>query len=173
VVQRGNTLFSIARAVGSTVSELREANCLSDPDLIFVDMTLYVPRLPLAPVQTSVPSTPSIEQPGNRPAFGAEGCTNPGVQITSPSIGQTVSSAITVTGTATLDNFWYYRLEVRPNTDQVYRFISRSENQVVNGPLGQLDTTIFGDGLHWIRMTVVDLTGGVNVAPCAIPVIFR
>jgi hypothetical protein len=55
----------------------------------------------------------------------------------------------------------------------VYRFISRSENQVVNGTLGQVNTSLFEDGLHWIRVTVVDLTGGVNVSPCAIPVIFR
>jgi|FLYN01.1.fsa_nt_gi hypothetical protein len=170
VVERGNTLFSIARAVGSTVRVLQAANCLTDPDVLFVGMGLYVPILPAAPVVTSVPSTP---QPGNRPAFAVEGCTYAGVQITSPTIGQTVSGTITITGTATLENFWYYRIEVRPNTDNVYRFISRSETQVTNGTLGQVDTSIFEDGLHWIRLTVVDLTGGVNVSPCAIPVIFR
>jgi len=172
-VQRGNTLFSIARAVGSTVSELRQVNCLSDPDVLFVGMTLYVPRIPDTPVLTGIPSTPPAGEPGNHPAFAVEGCTNPGVQITSPTIGQTVSGIITVSGTATVDNFWYYRIEVRPNTDMVYRFVSRSENQVIIGPLGQIDTDIFGDGLHWIRVTVVDLTGGVNVSPCAIPVVFR
>jgi hypothetical protein len=156
--------------VGSTVRVLQAANCLADPDIIFVGMALYVPRLPVAPVVTSVPSTP---QPGNRPAFAVEGCTYPGVQITGPTIGQGVTGTITLTGTAALDNFWYYRIEVRPNTDQVYRFVNRSETPVSNGALGQIDTNVFGDGLHWIRVTVVDLTGGVNVSPCAIPVIFR
>ncbi len=170
VVEQGNTLFSIARAVGSTVRVLQAANCLADPDVIFVGMALSVPTLPVAPVFTSVPSTP---QPGNHPAFAVEGCTYPGVQIASPTIGQSVSGTITLTGTATQDNFWYYRIEVRPNSDQVYRFISRSETQVATGALGQIDTNIFGDGLHWLRVTVVDLTGGVNVSPCAIPVIFR
>jgi hypothetical protein len=174
VVQRGNTLFSIARAVNSTVAELSVANCLGDPDTIFVGMGLYVPSLPVGPVVTSVPSNiPPGSEPGNQPALAVEGCTHPSTQISSPSIGQTVSGTFTITGTASLDNFWYYRIEVRPNTDAVYRFISRSETQVVNGPLGQIDTSIFGDGLHWIRVTVVDLTGGVNTSPCAIPVIFR
>jgi LysM repeat protein len=172
-VQRGNTLFSIARAVDSTVRVLQVANCLADPDVIFVGMALFVPTLPTSRVVTSVPRTPSVGEPGNRPAYSVEGCTYRGVQIISPTIGQSVSGAFTVRGTAALDNFWYYRIEVRPHTDQVYRFISRSETQVNNGDLGQIDTSIFGDGLHWIRVTVVDITGGVNVSPCAIPVIFR
>jgi len=170
-VHPGNTLFSIARAVGSTVRELRDANCLSDPDVIFVGVGLYVPRLPLEPVQTSVPN--NTLQPGERPAFTVEGCIDPRVQITAPTIGAAVTGTINIMGTATLDNFWYYRIEVRPNTDMVYRFISRSDSQVTNGILGQVDTSIFEHGVHWIRVTVVDLTGGVNISPCAIPVIFR
>jgi hypothetical protein len=152
---------------------LQTANCLTEPDVIFVGTSLYVPTLPSSPVVTSVPGTLPPGETGHRPAFTTDGCTSPNVQIAGPSIGQTVSGAITVTGTATLDNFWYYRIEVRPNTDQVYRFISRSETQVTDGVLGQVDTTIFDDGLHWIRLTVVDLSGGVNMSPCAIPVIFR
>jgi hypothetical protein len=173
IVERGNTLFSIARAVGSSVSVLQTANCLTDPDVIFVGMAMYVPTLPTSPVVTTVPGTPAPGQTGHRAAFTAEGCTSPNVQIASPAIGQTISGIVSITGTATLDNFWYYRIEVRPNTDQVYRFISRSETQGSDAALGQIDTAIFEDGLHWIRLTAVDLSGGVNVSPCAIPVIFR
>lgn len=45
-VQRGDTLAIIAERVGSTTNELVNANCLSDPDQIFVGQALYVPRLP-------------------------------------------------------------------------------------------------------------------------------
>ena len=45
-VQSGDTLFSLARATGSTVDELKLANCLPD-DQIDVGQLLYVPRLPI------------------------------------------------------------------------------------------------------------------------------
>jgi putative lipoprotein len=46
VVQRGDTLFSIAQRTGSTVGELTFANCLSNPNNITVGQRLHVPRLP-------------------------------------------------------------------------------------------------------------------------------
>lgn len=45
-VQHGNTLATIAAQVGSNTTELVNANCLSNPDQIFVGQELYVPRLP-------------------------------------------------------------------------------------------------------------------------------
>jgi LysM repeat protein len=48
VIQKGDTLSSIARRVGSTVSALQTANCLQS-DLIFAGATLWVPRLPYSP----------------------------------------------------------------------------------------------------------------------------
>ena len=46
LVQKGDTLFSLARAIDSNVYELMLANCLLD-DLIYVGQFLYVPRLPI------------------------------------------------------------------------------------------------------------------------------
>ena len=46
VVQRGDTLFSIAQRTGSTVGELTVANCLSNPNIVTVGQRLHVPRLP-------------------------------------------------------------------------------------------------------------------------------
>jgi LysM repeat protein len=47
LIQKGDTLFSLARAIDSTVYDLMLANCLLD-DVIYVDKFLYVPRLPIA-----------------------------------------------------------------------------------------------------------------------------
>jgi len=47
LVQKGDTLSSLARAIASTVYDLMLANCLLD-DVIYVDQFLYVPRLPTA-----------------------------------------------------------------------------------------------------------------------------
>ncbi|HLF25678.1 MAG TPA: LysM peptidoglycan-binding domain-containing protein [Anaerolineae bacterium] len=56
IVQRGDTLASIARATGATVFELMLANCL-DTDRIYAGQRLFVPRLPFpTPTRTPFPS---------------------------------------------------------------------------------------------------------------------
>ena len=45
LVQRGDTLFSLAGRVGTTVPALKQANCLGN-DNILAGATLWVPRLP-------------------------------------------------------------------------------------------------------------------------------
>src|SRR5574341_1166715 len=45
-VQRGDTLSALARATGSTVDELMQANCLTDTRIL-AGQLLYVPRLPI------------------------------------------------------------------------------------------------------------------------------
>lgn len=62
-VQRGDTLYNLAIATGSSTSELMQANCLSD-SLIIAGQRLYLPRLPRYP--TPVP--PTITTPPNSPA---------------------------------------------------------------------------------------------------------
>lgn len=57
-VQAGDWLSSIARATGSTVAELIQANCLTTT-VIYPGQILYVPRLPVptvTPTATSVPT---------------------------------------------------------------------------------------------------------------------
>jgi hypothetical protein len=169
VVQPGNTLFSIARAVDSTVSELSEVNCLLDVDTIFVGYELAVPRLPehpvetgIAPVQTRVPGVASI------------GCAEPFAQITSPAVGQRVSGVFSVQGTATLPNLEYYKLEVRSQEATTYNFYMQSETSVMDGRLGRIDSRLFGPGVFYIRLALVDNTG--NIPPggtCVVPVIFE
>lgn len=56
-VAGGDTLGIIAVTIGSTIVELQNANCLSNPDAIYVGQILYLPRLPAVgstPVPTSV-----------------------------------------------------------------------------------------------------------------------
>ena len=58
IVQAGDWLSSIARATGSTVAELIQANCLTST-VIYPGQILYVPRLPVptpTPTPTSVPT---------------------------------------------------------------------------------------------------------------------
>lgn len=60
-IQRGDTLFDIAQRVNSTVSQLRNANCLTSND-IRTGQELYVPYLP-APKPTSIQPTMTSPPP--------------------------------------------------------------------------------------------------------------
>jgi hypothetical protein len=159
VVGQGDTLLKIAQAVGSSPVELQHANCLTDINNIFAGTQIYVPRMPA----TGDPIVPNPLQP--------EGCTDPNAQITNLQPGQVISGVFNVMGTAKLPDFWYYKLEVRPDFATIYNFYSRSETTVVDGSLGQIDQSIFGIGIHWIKLTVIGKTDGAT--PCAIPVIFQ
>ncbi|MEO1665330.1 MAG: LysM peptidoglycan-binding domain-containing protein [Chloroflexota bacterium] len=168
-VQRGNTLFSIARAVDSTVGELRTVNCIADADNIATGEVLFVPNLPTGPVRTGVPR---IMNDTEAQQVSIEGCSVAASSVASPGPGQRLSGTFNVVGTATLpEGFSYYRLEVRPDFATTYNFYSSSETPVNNGVLGNINPALFGPGLHYIRLTVVDNTGNF-IEPCVIPVIF-
>lgn len=172
VVQTGNTLFSIARAVESSVNELRLVNCLEDVNNIFIGQELYVPVLPSAPVATGIPAqgNAAIERQG----VSSIGCTSPLVQITNPAAGQRIREAFLVAGTATLGNFGYYKLEIRADSGESYNFLSRSETPVIDGELGRVDRSLFQPGLHWLRLVVVDNTGNIPLnTTCVIPILFE
>lgn len=166
-MQPGNTLFQIALAVGSSLSELREANCLANADRITSGDVLWVPRLPVG-----LPVAGGTSLPGSVTGSGPVGCTTSDVTIVSPFANASLSGVVNIIGTAIDDDFDYYKIEVRPNFSSVYNFYGRYETPVVNGVLGTLNTELFDNGLHWLRLTVVDNTGNYP-SPCAIPVIFR
>jgi hypothetical protein len=167
IVRQGDTLLKIARAVGSSLFELQTANCLQNINNIFAGNVIFVPRAPVIPINPNpVPNETPIYTP-----IQAEGCTDPNSVITNLQPGQTVSGVFSVVGTANQSDFWYYKLEVRPDFATVFNFYSRSETPVVDGQLGQIDQSIFGVGIHWIKLTVLGQSSGST--PCAIPVIFQ
>jgi hypothetical protein len=155
IVQSGDTLFSLAQSVGARLQTVQTANCLTDADRILAGDVLY---LPVAPI--------------TRERWG---CQSPEIAaITRPIAGQRVQGVITLNGTATLDQFWYYKIEVRPDMATVYNFYGRYETPVRNGPLATLDTRIFGGGLHWVRLVVVNLDASTPPeAICVIPLYFN
>ncbi len=152
-------MISIAQSIGSTLDALREANCLVSIDQIQPGDQLSVPRLP-----AEAPSGNELE---------AQGCTDPSTQITSPVPGARVRLSFILVGTATLENFSYYQIEIRADTTNVFNFYSRSVNPVVDGVLGAVELRNYDPGLHWVRLSVVDDSGLVNTRPCAIPMFFE
>jgi hypothetical protein len=160
-------LFAIASAVGSTVGQLRDANCLQNVDNIITGDQLFVPRLPLEPVRTLAPL---LSNPAAR-SFQPVGCTDPGTHISAPLAGAQIDGVFTVFGTAQVENLDYYKLEIRPDFAAAYNFYDRYPNPVSDDALGQVNTSLFDDGVYWLRLTVVDNTGNFP-PPCDIPLIF-
>jgi hypothetical protein len=165
-VQAGNTLFAIALATNSSVDELRAANCIENIDNIHAGDIVFVPRAPLRPVSTLVPS-------GIRDNLFAIGCQNPNVLISNPITAQHLNGTFTVYGTVARSDFLYYKLEIRPDAASIYNFYMDSYNQVSNGVLGEINSELFGTGLHWLKLTMVDIHSAIPAdATCEIPVIF-
>lgn len=175
VVRSGNTLFSIARSVGSNVRDLSQVNCIVNPDRIITGDVLFVPQLPVEPVRTGILATAA---PGSNPprmTYGVLGCSDGRTAaITNLSAGQRLSRAITLRGTAAIEDFAYYKVEVRPDFATEYNFYFRADTPVERGDLGALDPAVFGAGLHWVRLVVVKQDSSVpQSAVCVIPVQFE
>lgn len=162
IVQRGNTLFTIATATGTTVGELQQANCIEDADVIFPGQTIYVPPLPSQITPTPVELSPVL------------GCATGGAQITSPAVGQRVRGAVVVRGTANVEDFGYYTLSIRPDTALSYVTVYDSTVPVIEGVLAEVSLREFDRGIAWLRLNVID-TAGYNApnATCAIPILIE
>ena len=101
-----------------------------------------------------------------------ESCVAPGVRIIAPEPGEIETGTFALVGAAALPASGSYRIDVRPDTATAYTAYSRSDQTVVGGVLAEINSDLFGDGLHWLRLTVLD-RGGTAVQSCAIPVFFR
>jgi LysM repeat protein len=169
----GETLFEIAQATGSTVGQLRTANCLDNADLILAGSVIFVPRPVFGAVPTVAPVFPTAAPADVTPQpLLVEGCLLDGVTITSPEPGSEVTGTFDLIGSATASDFRYFEVEVRPEGVDAYDFYVRQSEPVVEGVIAPINTELFGEGLHWVRVRVVD-QDGVTLAPCAIPLIFR
>jgi hypothetical protein len=152
-------MFSLARQAGVSLADLQQANCITDPTRIYIGQVLVVP-----------PNKPVGSTPGAGPVV--VGCANPAVRISNVRSGATLRGTVTIIGTASLPTFSFYKLEVRPDNDPVWRNFATSQQPLVESALGRLDTTRFPAGLYWIQLTVVDNTGNIPVTPCAVRVRF-
>lgn len=169
-IRSGDTLFAIALAVDSTVAELRDANCIANVNRLAIGQVIFVPRNPLRPVATTAPSVPLESGRSLRPI----GCTDFGVQITSPVTLQRLTGIFTVYGTANLAGMQGYSIDVRPDTVTGYQSYVTQRGPIQNGILGQVNAALFGPGLHWLRLTLRGSDRSVSLgADCEIPVLFE
>lgn len=127
------------------------------------------------PTRTVTPTpetTPTPEPPPTPAVASVSGCGHPGVQITSPSAGATVSGVVSIMGVANIEGFQFYKVEIgQGDNPAAWAVINDVRRQPVDG--GQLDTWNTGPypaGPYWLRLVVVDQTGNYP-SPCAVRVV--
>lgn len=115
--------------------------------------------------------TPPPPTPAPQPAVSAPACADSRSVIVSPGNGQTVSGVIQIVGTATHDQFQYYKVEFAPgaNASGGFVYLGGGSSPVVNGVLTSVDTGALGPGTWTLRLVVVDQTGNFP-APCAVTI---
>jgi hypothetical protein len=124
-----------------------------------------------APVElpTPTPEPVAAQAPVIAPACGDARST-----LSSPGGNQVVSGVVGVTGTASHDNFQYFKLEYAPglNAGGGFVYFAGSNTQVNGGVLGNLDTRALPNGDYTIRLTVVDQTSNYP-PPCDVSIIVQ
>jgi hypothetical protein len=123
------------------------------------------PRPTPQPVQTDTP-TPS------KPLVVPADCPNPGVRISEPGTGATVSGVIQLVGSASIPDFHYYKFEFRGKRFGDWTFIQRFDQSINGGILGAWDTRSVPSGEYEFRLVVVDKTGNYP-DPCVLRLIVQ
>jgi RHS repeat-associated protein len=92
--------------------------------------------------------------------------TPPTATITSPEADAGLRGVVVISGSATDANFAYYQLQMRRagDSDTSWREIGRGLSPVVNGTLGQLDTSVLANGQWNLRLRVLDVNGAETTA---------
>ena len=137
---------------------------------------LATPTTTLSPEGTAQPQSTSdpaaILQPTQQP-----GCIPDQVMLTKPEEGSTISGIVPIEGTASIPNFGFYKFEMAKSNENSWLSIEANNNAVVNGQLGNWNTTRLDPGVYQLRLVVTDNQGQalppcvvqVNVAPEANP----
>lgn len=100
---------------------------------------------------------------------GMSGCIPDKIIITSPEPSAEVTQTISITGTADVPNFAFYKYEVAPMGSQNWATIAANRNPVKNGELGKWNTASVTNGDYFLRLVITDNVG-VSLEPCVIAV---
>jgi LysM repeat protein len=171
-VQRGDNLYRIALRFGTTYSAIAVANNLANPNYIYAGQTLLIPgyAAPAPVVQPVKPKGRPAPTPTPTPQVAA--C-SPQVNITEPTVNAELDgSGITfIRGTASIANFWYYKLEFAYGEWPTEWFLIEDLHYepVVSGYLGDWKTGALPEGVYQLRLVAVDGTGNYP-QPCQVQV---
>jgi hypothetical protein len=121
------------------------------------------------PAPTQDPNATQGATPTPGEVAAAEGCTPGQVNLISPLNGDTINGSITIRGTAKINNFGFYTLQIAKPGDTVYLPIQVGQQPVMNDALGTWDTSALSPGAYMLELMVTDNIGNAQ-APCDIQV---
>ena len=147
----------------------------------FYISTFIVPSLPapeilvtppldlLAEPQATVSSDSVVQIETPEVQSGMSGCIPDQIMLSSPSPGEEISGTTTLTGTANMPNFGFYKYEIAPQGTTNWTTISAGAEPVTNGELGKWDTTAIANGDYFLQLVILDNVGQ-TLEPCVIAV---
>ena len=168
IVQQGDTLFGISRQAGIGLTELQQANCISNPNSIYAGEIIVVP--PGTSIGGNMPTGTIVSiNSGN-----SDVCPNPNARITSPISRSTVSGIVTLYGSTTIPYFDYYIIEYKPDINPDWVSFGKNFAVVNNGILGKFDPnpSQLPSGGYSLRLRVFDSTFA-SPAPCTIHITLK
>ena len=147
----------------------------------FYLVTFVAPSLPAAdimvtptldllatPVGTLPPNgaaplgTPSVQS-------GMSGCEAGRIMLTAPKAGEEIRGTVTLTGTASIPNFGFYKYEIAPVGTSNWTTIAAGAEPKTEEELGKWDTTALTNGDYFLQLVIIDNVGK-TLEPCVIAV---
>jgi hypothetical protein len=188
LVAMGSTYFistTLAIAVEPTVSEVVSANpvgevilptptntpaetALAPPAPTQVSTVAAVTVTPTpTPQPTAAPPTPTSPPPA--PAVQSANCPNPRAIITSPGNNAVLRGLTAILGTASHEQFQYYKIEYATPGTEGWTYLGGGQNPVTDGGLLTFNSQSLPNGAWTLRLVVVDQTGNFP-DPCLVTV---
>ena len=125
---------------------------------------------PPTPTLSETDQTGGTPQPGGtaQPAAMPEEsqCVDGQVKISEPKDGQEIHDIVTLMGTASLPNFGFYKYEVARPGDSAWLTLGGGRSPVLEGKLGDWDTTTRLPGEYLLRLVITDNEG--NYLPACV-----
>lgn len=100
---------------------------------------------------------------------GMSGCIPDEIMLTSPKSGEDIKGTITLSGTADIPNFGFYKYEFSTVGTNTWTTISAGTKPVKDDELGQWDTTARPNGDYFLQLVIIDNVGQ-TLEPCVIAV---
>jgi len=133
------------------------------------------PKPSPTPIARPTRLTPSPEVVATRtPQVRLPNCPNPNARITSLGINQIITGNVAIHGTASIDSFQYYKIEVGPGQNpSTWAVVGELHyTPVVRGQLETFNSGAYPPGTYALRLVVVDQTGNYP-EPCQVTVIVQ
>ncbi|MCC6454878.1 MAG: hypothetical protein IT328_08055 [Caldilineaceae bacterium] len=128
------------------------------------------------PTPEPLPTATPLPTETPEPVVVAPLCPDPRSVITSPGVNQVLSGTAQILGTATHENFQYYKVEYAQGADidpnNTFAYLADARVQVIGGLLATFDSSNLSNGAYTIKLTVVDTSGNFP-PPCTVTVVIE